>query len=140
MLSCCITVLGKSDSQAGSDSNSKKPLMLRTPNGYKCLTCNRLFSQKGKLDANSQSFWTWQIDLHVHFAFFPPSLVCFRNIETSTHACAYIKAHTPHTHTPTPHTCQDSFIIVLVTEEQRFFGNSSVPSAPTSISIPCCHF
>ena len=40
---------------AGADkdtgSGGKRPLMMRTPNGYKCLTCNRVFSQKGWHDA-----------------------------------------------------------------------------------------
>ena len=86
IFSCHVILSAKCDSQAGSDSASKKPQMLRTPNGYKCLTCNRVFSQKGEHDTNCWLIYMRQADVKLQPAL-TVTFQCFgyinvRNIET----------------------------------------------------------
>ncbi|XP_076461196.1 uncharacterized protein LOC143293811 isoform X2 [Babylonia areolata] len=55
---------GKSDN--GKQSEEKKPLMARTVNGYKCLTCNHVFSQKGNFKVHLLTHTNerpWQCDI-----------------------------------------------------------------------------
>ena len=74
-----VILSAKCDSQAGSDSASKKPQMLRTPNGYKCLTCNRVFSQKGEHDTKWWLLDMWQADVRLQPAL-TVTFQCFGNI------------------------------------------------------------
>lgn len=46
----CVLVYFESPGEAGDNAGPsivKKPKMIKTANGYKCTTCNRVFSQKG---------------------------------------------------------------------------------------------
>ena len=94
IFSCHVILSAKCDSQAGSDSASKKPLMLRTPNGYKCLTCNRVFSQKGEHDTNCWLIYMRQADVKLQPAL-TVTFPCFgyinvKNIERAKPAlCAW---------------------------------------------------